>query len=87
VIPFAFLIYNQPDTVLNLLEQTTVEGESGLAILLQTWCDNAETFQGFWPNRISHLALCRLYMSERQSLQGLMVKGDIIVRPETKNGE
>ncbi|TFK42052.1 armadillo-type protein [Crucibulum laeve] len=85
VIPFAFLINNQRDTVLSLLESMIIQGRSGLDILIQTWCENAETFQGFWPSRISTLALTQLYGSERPSLQNLMVKGDIIVKPETKN--
>ncbi|KAJ7109870.1 armadillo-type protein [Mycena epipterygia] len=87
VIPFAFLINNQRDTVLALLESMNVQGRSGLDILVQTWCENAETFQGFWPSRISTMALCQLFVSERSSLQNLMVKGDIIVKPETQNGE
>ncbi|KAL1950948.1 hypothetical protein VTO73DRAFT_97 [Trametes versicolor] len=85
IIPFAFLIHNQRDTVLTLLEGTNVAGRSGLDILIQTWCENAETFQGFWPTRISALALSSLFASERPSLQQLVVKGDIIVKPETKN--
>ncbi|KAJ7610789.1 armadillo-type protein [Roridomyces roridus] len=85
VIPFAFLINNQRDTVLDLLESMNVQGRSGLEILIHTWCENAETFQGFWPARISTLALCQLYVSERPSLQNLMVKGDIIVKADTQN--
>ena len=87
IIPFAFLIHNQRDTVLALLEGLSVEGTPALKILIRTWCENAETFQGFWPPRISTLALCSLYASERRSLQNLIVKGDIVVKPETKNGE
>ncbi|EMD32596.1 hypothetical protein CERSUDRAFT_161550 [Gelatoporia subvermispora B] len=86
VIPFAFLIHNgQRDTVLSLLESTNVDGRSGLDILINTWCENAETFQGFWAIRISTLALSALYASERPSLQSVTVKGDMIVKPETKN--
>jgi hypothetical protein len=87
VCPFAFLINNQRDTILNLLESTNIEGRSGLDILIQTWCENAETFQGFWSSRISTLGLTNLLMSERHSLQNLTVKGELIVKPETKNGE
>lgn len=86
IIPFAFLITHQQDTVLSLLESTNVQGRSGLDILIHTWCENAETFQGFWASRISSMALSQLFMSERPSLQSLMVKGDIIVKPETRNG-
>ncbi|KAI0673956.1 ARM repeat-containing protein [Trametes maxima] len=85
IIPFAFLIHNQRDTVLSLLEGMNIDGRSGLDIFIQTWCENAETFQGFWPTRISALALCSLFASERPSLQTLIVKGDIVVKPETKN--
>lgn len=87
VIPFAFLINNQRDTVLSLLESMDIQGRSGLNILIQTWCENAETFQGFWPSRISTMALTQLFASERPSLQNLTVKGDIIVKPENKNGK
>ncbi|KAG7100000.1 hypothetical protein E1B28_001788 [Marasmius oreades] len=85
VIPFAFLINNQRDTVLALLEEMNIHGRTGLDVLIQTWCENAETFQGFWQSRSSTIALTQLYVSERPSLQNLMVKGDIIMKPETKN--
>nr|GAT57396.1 ARM repeat-containing protein [Mycena chlorophos] len=85
VVPFAFLINNQRDTVLDLLDGMNVDGRPALDILIQTWCENAETFQGFWPTRVSTLALCQLFVSERPSLQALVVKGDIIVKPETQN--
>ncbi|KAG5638025.1 hypothetical protein H0H81_002226 [Sphagnurus paluster] len=85
VVPFAFLINNQRDTVLTLLEGTNVNGRSGLDILIQTWCENAETFQGFWPSRISTMGLIQLFISERPSLQNLIVKGDIIVNKSNKD--
>lgn len=87
VIPFVFLIHNQADTVLGVLESTSAQGRTALDILIQTWCENAETFQGFWPTRISTLTLSQLYASGRPTLQNLLVKGDIIIKPETKNGE
>ena len=73
--------------MLPLLETMNVDGRTGLDILVHTWCENAETFQGFWPTRVSTLALSQLFASERPTLQNLMVKGDIIVNPETRNGE
>jgi len=56
----------------------------GLDVLLNTWCENAATFQGFWPTRISALALCTLLRAERPSLQAVVVKGDIIITATTK---
>ncbi|KAL5519373.1 hypothetical protein ACEPAH_1056 [Sanghuangporus vaninii] len=85
VIPFAFLMQSERDTVLSLLEGIDVNGRSGLDILIQTWCENAEVFQGFWPSRVSTLGLCQLFASQRPSLQSLLVKGDIIVTPETRD--
>jgi hypothetical protein len=88
IIPFAFLIHTQMDTVLNLLESTTTTTDpprNGLEVLAKAWCENAETFIGFWPTRVSTLALCQLFLSNRPSLLHLQVKGDQIVRPETKN--
>ncbi|KIY50482.1 ARM repeat-containing protein [Fistulina hepatica ATCC 64428] len=87
IVPFAFLIHNQLDAVISLLEGMNSEGRSGLDVLLQTWCENAETFQGFWPSRVSTVALTQLFTaaSQRTSLQQIHVKGDIIVKPETKN--
>ncbi|KAF6754194.1 armadillo-type protein [Ephemerocybe angulata] len=85
VVPFAFLINNQRDTVLDLIEPININGRSGLDILLNTWCENAETFQGYWPSRISTLALTQLFLSERPTIRNLIVKGDMILKAETKN--
>ncbi|PAV22617.1 ARM repeat-containing [Pyrrhoderma noxium] len=85
VIPFAYLVQSERDTVLSLLEGININGRSGLDILIQTWCENAEVFQGFWPSRVSTLGLCQLFVSERPGLQNLTVKGDLIVKPETRD--
>ena len=87
IIPFAFLIHNQRDTVLDLLEGQSVDGTPALEILIRTWCENAETFQGFWVTRTSTLALIDLFASARPSLQALDVKGDLIVKEETRDGK
>ncbi|KAH9923163.1 armadillo-type protein [Epithele typhae] len=68
-----------------LLENMSVDGTPALEVFVRTWCENAETFQGYWPPRISTLALCACFANARPSLQGIIVKGDIIVKPETKN--
>jgi importin-9 len=69
-----------------MLEAMNIDGRSGLEILVHTWCENAEVFQGFWPTRTSTLGLTQLFASERPSLQSLVVKGDIIIKPETSKG-
>ncbi|KAI0275362.1 ARM repeat-containing protein [Gloeopeniophorella convolvens] len=87
VVPFAFLLHGQRDIVLDLLEAARIGDDArvGLDVLLNTWCENAATFQGFWPTRISALALCDLLRAERASLQQVIVKGDIIITAATKN--
>ncbi|KAI9510750.1 ARM repeat-containing protein [Russula earlei] len=87
IIPFTFLVYNHCDAVFDLLESTRVgeDGRSGLDVMLNTWCENAATFQGFWPTRISALALCTLLRAGRPSLQTVEVKGDIIITAATKD--
>jgi hypothetical protein len=55
VIPFTYLIHTQRDAVLDLLEYIQVGGSSGLDVLLRTWCENAETFQGFWAPRMRYV--------------------------------
>jgi len=73
IVPFAFLVHNHREAVLDLLETTRVgegdDDEGGLEVLLNTWCENAATFQGFWPTRVSALAFCALLASERPSLR------------------
>ncbi|KAH7105023.1 ARM repeat-containing protein [Auriculariales sp. MPI-PUGE-AT-0066] len=86
IVPFAYLLYTQRDPVLDMLERTTTAtGTPGLQILLTAWSEHAETFIGFWPQRLSNLGLSALFASERPSVQGITVRGDLIVRPETSN--
>ena len=61
IIPLAFLVDSHCDAVLDLLESICVGEEGlGLDVMLDTWTENAATFQGFWPTRTSALALCTL---------------------------
>ncbi|EJD54369.1 ARM repeat-containing protein [Auricularia subglabra TFB-10046 SS5] len=86
ILPFAYLIYTQRDAVLEMLETTRLQdGRSGLQVLLESWCENGETFVGFKAQRLSNLALSTLFASERPSVQSINVKGDLIVKPETSN--
>ena len=91
IIPFAFLIHNQRDTVLDLLDGMQVDGAPALDVLVRTWCENAETFQGLWASRVSTLALMDLFvasfMDGGERLRNVTVKGELVVRAETRNGE
>lgn len=57
ILPFAYLLHQHADTVLDLLESfhvTCCSGQSqpALQVVLSTWCENAETFQGYWNIRV-----------------------------------
>ncbi|KAL9938131.1 hypothetical protein V8E36_002754 [Tilletia maclaganii] len=95
ILPFAYLMQEQAPVVINLLETTSVEitvpnatgsekrAVSGLEALTTKWVEDCETFQGFWAQRISTLALARLLESRRPVLDSVLVKGDQL--PDTSN--
>ncbi|EPQ29170.1 uncharacterized protein PFL1_03457 [Pseudozyma flocculosa PF-1] len=56
---------------------------SGLEVLLRKWVENADTLQGFWQQRISAMALCKVVGSGRRLLGEVVVRGDLI--PDTSN--
>lgn len=86
ILPFAYLMHNQTDTVLDLLENVTVDGKSGVEILLRAWTDNVDSILGFWSNRISSVALSKLLLTNRPSLNNLTVKGDLVVNKANSGG-
>ncbi|GAA6059323.1 hypothetical protein JCM10212_005903 [Sporobolomyces blumeae] len=93
VLPFAYVIQQQPDTALALLEGITVDpatpgrpSQPALQVLLSAWCDYANDFQGYWNQKLSTVALGQLYAaSSRPSLQQVQVKGDMLLTAENKN--
>jgi len=58
ILPFAYLVHTQLDTVISLLEGITVPAQGStpvqpaLHILLSSWCDNVDVFQGFWNLKV-----------------------------------
>lgn len=61
IIPVALLLRMHRDSTLDFLETAVIstadslyESRSGLDVLLQTWCDNAEIIQGAWASRIRY---------------------------------
>lgn len=87
ILPFAYLMHNQTDTVLDLLENVNIDGKNGIEILLPAWTENVDSILGFWNIRISTVALSKLLLSNRQSLNSLTVKGDLIVNQSNSRGE
>ncbi|KAF8314424.1 ARM repeat-containing protein [Clavulina sp. PMI_390] len=89
VVPFAYVIYSQRDTVLGLLKSMhdvpNHTPEEAFRMFVETWVDNAEMFVGFWATRVSTLALCQLFLSTDEALRSMHVKGDQIIDPATRD--
>lgn len=90
IVPVAYLIHDndeQAKQVMDLLESIQVapsaenasaESGNGLVVLCKKWVDNVETFQGFWAQRVSALALAKVLDSRRPFLTSIEVRGDIL---------
>jgi hypothetical protein len=78
VLVFAHYIHTQLDTVLSFLQSINIEGKDGLTILMNTWCDNHDSFQGFHTIKVSASALSILYMSQDSRVSNIQVKGDLV---------
>lgn len=58
ILPFAYLLQGEGEEVLGLLEGIRVEGKagepakSGLEVLLASWCENVDFFQGYWNLKV-----------------------------------
>lgn len=96
ILPFAYIMLEQSSTVLDHLETVQVplpadsplreggrESISGLEILARRWVENAETFQGFWAQSVSSIALSKLLEASRASLESVVVQGDML--PDDSN--
>ncbi|KAI9258508.1 armadillo-type protein [Sporodiniella umbellata] len=81
VMVFAHLIISQQDTVFDYLRSTEIDGTSGLKVLMTTWCDNYDSFSGYYTLKVSAIALSRIYMVNDPLLLNIQVKGEIVVNP------
>ena len=81
VLVFAQLIQTQADTVIEFLATCPVgiSGETGLAVLLKSWCDNFEDFHGVYATKLSTSAMILLFSNTNPALDFVQVKGDLIV--------
>ncbi|GAA5804125.1 hypothetical protein HPULCUR_009611 [Helicostylum pulchrum] len=81
VMVFAHLVISQQETVFQFLCNTQINGKSGLEILMTTWCENYDSFSGYYTMKVSAIALSKIYLSSDPRLSSITVKGDIIVNP------
>lgn len=52
VLVFAHLIIQQQDNVIQFLFSTQVDGQSGFDVLMPIWCDNYESFSGYYSIKV-----------------------------------
>ncbi|GAN01450.1 importin-9 [Mucor ambiguus] len=81
VMVFAHLVISQQDTVFQFLCETNINGKSGLEILMTTWCENYDSFSGYYTMKASAIALSKVFLSSDPRLQNITVKGEIVVNP------
>lgn len=49
---FANLIIHQQENLLQFLFDINIDGQSGLEILMTTWCDNFQNFSGYYSLKV-----------------------------------
>jgi len=79
ILVFAHLINTQLETAVQFLVSVNIEGRNGLEILLPVWCENHDSFSGFYALKVSSIAFSKLFLLNDPRLQNINVKGDIIV--------
>ncbi|KAJ9105109.1 hypothetical protein QFC20_004396 [Naganishia adeliensis] len=87
ILPFAYLFTVARDMTLDLLEQLQVSSaaepgvtKNALEVVIKAWCDEAvDTIQGTYSIKVNDMAMTQLLVSQRPSLQNIIVKGDLII--------
>ena len=82
--PFAFLVYSHHKCV-GVPQGNTCGIGLGTGCVAEYMVRNALRLQGFWLTRVCALVLCSLPTSERASVRGIVVKGNMVTVPATKN--
>ena len=84
VMVFAHLVISQQEFVIQVLCNTVINGKTGLEILMTTWCENYDSFSGYYTMKVSAIALSKIYLTGDPRLNNIMVKGEIIVNPNAR---
>ncbi|KAF9279348.1 hypothetical protein BGZ88_012798 [Linnemannia elongata] len=84
VMVFAQLCLTQHEVVINFLSSVDVNGRNGLDIVLSAWLANHTDFQGLYNQKVSTVALTKIYMSGDARVANVQVNGDLIVPKSTR---
>lgn len=91
IIPFAYLFGTEhTEQTLDLLQSfspiSTSNGTTAaLDLVLQKWCDVADTVTGSWNIRVNDLGLCKLFTVPSDAIRRVVVKGDLIITDANRN--
>ena len=81
---FSQLCLTQHEVVINFLSGVNINGRSGLDIVLAAWLANHADFQGLYNQKVSTVALTKIYMSGDARIASIQVNGDLIVPKSTR---
>lgn len=95
ILVFARLSLVGAQDVVEFLTQTSINGQSGLQIVMSKWLENSVNFAGYDEIRQNVIALSKLYSLNDPRLSQTMVRGDLIVptssrimtRSQTRNSK
>ncbi|WWC92624.1 uncharacterized protein L201_007583 [Kwoniella dendrophila CBS 6074] len=92
VLPFAYLFGTEyTSSTIDLISsfEYTLPSDgtrkTGLDIVLSSWCEHSDTITGSWNIRVSDLGLSKLFSMQDERLNGVIVKGDMIIDERNRN--
>eukprot|EP00842_Homolaphlyctis_polyrhiza_P004388 jgi/Hompol1/4950/HPOL_004050-RA len=85
VLVFAHLIQKQADACVEFLCKTGVKDRPAMNVLLNAWCDNFQDFHGAYAGKVSCTAMAKLFAFPDANLDGVLVRGDLIVSNDSDN--
>ncbi|KAF8937564.1 armadillo-type protein [Dissophora ornata] len=84
VMVFAQLCINQHETAINFLSEININQRNGLDIVLTAWLSNHMDFQGLYNQKVSAVALTRIFTSNDPRVNAIQVKGDLILSESSR---
>ncbi|KAK3819975.1 MAG: armadillo-type protein [Benniella sp.] len=79
VMVFAQLCLSQHEVVINFLSGLNINGRNGLDIVMSAWLGNHADFTGVYNQKVSTVALTKMFMSADPRIAAVQVQGDLIV--------
>ncbi|KAG0350437.1 hypothetical protein BGZ54_003828 [Gamsiella multidivaricata] len=84
VMVFAQLCLSQHEVVINFLSGLNVNGRNGLEIVMSAWLANHADFTGLYNQKVSAVALTKIFMSGDPRVAAVQVNGDLIISKSSR---